>query len=201
MAGTKRPTHLATFRSSDRNVLQIWIAGTQPSCGRHGLMKRRVDAAGLIIHQHRKRVEVSAFEFDQMAAFHDLRRQRMLMSQLLQNFLIRTGTRLSFTDDGQLQICEQYYRKLLWRVDVECPACHGVDLGRQSIDFNSRQIALTFQFRNVDTDAGKFHLRENSNKRRFQCIVQRCEAVFLQAFLKSCCDRRQKAKLAFAAVC
>ena len=120
---------LLALLGAHRNVLQVGVAGAQPSRGRHALVERGMDPAVLGMDQGRQRIEISALELRELAMLQEQGGQRVpggqLLEDVLRGALLAAGRLLR---RGQLELLEEHLAELGAGVDVERPASQPVDV-------------------------------------------------------------------------
>ncbi len=99
----------------------------EPAGRGHGLIERRVNAAGLRMDHRRQRIDVGALELGVLPVLDDLRRQRVHAGEVFEHVHVGAGAGLGALEHRQLLLREQNLLKLLGRADVELPAGELVD--------------------------------------------------------------------------
>ena len=132
--GHKRLPDLLALLAPHRDILKVGVARTQTARRRYGLVKRGVDAASLLVHHLRQRIDVGALQLGDLPVLQDLPRQgatgHVQRGQLVQRLLVgarRPGDPRAALH-WQLQFVEQHGAQLRQRADVERVPGQGLNL-------------------------------------------------------------------------
>ena len=157
---------------ADRDVLQVRVAGREPSRHRDRLVIRGVHAAGLRVDLLGQLLGVGGAELRESPVFQDDARQLVFLREFLEHFLRRGGlARAGLLPDGKALFREQDFLQLLRRVEVERLAG---GLVRLHLEFGEpfREFAALFlqQFA-VDQHAVVLHLEQDRHERLLDLLV------------------------------
>ena len=163
--------NLRAQRSTDGDILKIRVDRGEAPGRRDGLIEGGVQPP-ILPQRGGKRIEIRRFELHQLPVLEDLRRQGMLLRQLLQHFLVGRRACLPPLEDRQLQLLVEDLRQLLVRGGQELLAGHGGDLVQQLIDLHPEVTVQCLEPRDVQRDAGQLHSREHFLERQLQLGVE-----------------------------
>ncbi len=168
---------------ADRDVLQVRVGGREPPGGGHRLVEGGVDAAGLGIHELGQSVDVGRLQLLHRAVVEDPARQLVDERQLLEHVLgggggARLGGLLAAL---QAEPVEEHLAQLHGRVDVELALGENVDLGRERLELGLHLAAHAREELGVDLHAGPLHVGEHENERHLHRLVDRTQALGLEA--------------------
>ncbi len=103
----------ATFGGADRDVLQVGVGRGQPAGDGGGLAEAGMHAAGGRVDHLRQLVGVGVLQLGETAMFEDLLRQRVILGQFFQHFLVGRGAaRGRLLHHRQALLVEQYLGQL-----------------------------------------------------------------------------------------
>ena len=116
--GDKALAYLAAYLGTNRNVLQVRIAGRQPPGAGDSLVERGVYLPSHRIDKGRQSVGIGGFELGHFAPLNDFPRNLVALgSEVFEHFRAGRVTRFSLLPTGQFQFVEQNFLKLLGRAD------------------------------------------------------------------------------------
>ncbi len=111
-------------------------------------------AAGIGIDHARQLVRVSGLQLGQPAVLQQHLRQRVVLRQLAQHFLVgRWRAAGGLAHHRQLHAAEQDLAQLLGRIQVEGLPCQFIGLLLELQHFLAQLVALAAEFRRIDLDA------------------------------------------------
>ena len=120
-----------------------------------------------------QRVHVSGLQLGHFAKFDDLGGQRVLRSQLLQDFR-RGRPRFCLAPSRvglQIQFVKKNLRELRRRIDVELRSRHLPDFFFQAPDFLVHSFGHFFQLFWLDANSGSFHARKHRRQRQIDLFI------------------------------
>ena len=168
------------FLGAHRDVLQVGVAGGEPSRHHRGLREVSMHSAGFRVDHARQLVGVGALEFGQAAVFEQQLGQRVVERQFGEHFLVgRRRAGRGFLLDRQAQFFEQDVGQLLGRGEVEGLAGQFVGLRFEGHDLPAHFVALAGQLLAVDQDAGALHLPDDLAGRHFDIVIDARQAGFV----------------------
>ena len=162
----------AAVLAADRDVLQVRVAGGQPSGGGAALVVAGVHPAGVRVDHFHQLFGVGAAQLGQRAVVQDQARQLVLVGDGFQRVLVGGGLALrGFHYDRQVQLLEQQRLQLLGRVQVELAPgdLEGAGLDRQHP--RGQVAALAAQFVGVDQHAVFLDPGQHLDQRHFDLVV------------------------------
>src|SRR5215467_3967554 len=169
----KRRADLPPQFGSDRNVLQVRIARTEPSRRGHGLADAGVHAPGVGMDQLRQRIDVSGLQLRHFAVLDHFPRHRMPGAQLLQD-LGRRRARFrpsSFRGHAQVQLVEQDLRQLNRRIYVEFRPGQLPDLLLEPPHLLFHGFGKLCERFRIDPHSRPFHFRQHYRQRQLDSFV------------------------------
>jgi hypothetical protein len=131
-----------------------------------------------VLDHLRQLVGVGVLQLGETAMFEDLLRQRVILGQFFQHFLVGRGAaRGRLLHHRQALLVEQYLGQLLGRIQVEGLAGECLRLGFECHDLASEFVALLREGRRVDQYAVAFDAEQHLGDRQFQVAVERFPAA------------------------
>ena len=173
----ERLADAAALGGADRDVLQVRVGRRQTPGDSDRLAIGGVHAP-VGIGTRRQLVAVRRLQLRQPPVLEQHLRQRVVLGQLFQHFLVgrrRAARRL--LDDRQLQLPEQDLADLLRAAEVERLTRQ---FGRLPFEFGDAPGefgALRFQLRAVDQHAGALHFEQHLRDRQFDVLVDRAQLL------------------------
>ena len=167
---------------TDGDVLQVGVAGAEPSRGRHRLVERRVDASCVRIDELGECLDVGAEQFLQAPVFQYFFYDRMSAPQAFERFLVGDIlSRLGFPGlVCDLQPVEQDFSHLFGRGDVEVCSGQCVDLLLDVFQTLAEVRGRLFQCFRVDAHPVSFHVDEHGHQGHFDVAEQGFGSLLLQ---------------------
>ena len=115
LTSRKRRAYLATLVGTNRDVLQVGVATTQPARRGDNLIERAVDPTRLGVHELRQRIDVRAAKLRVLAVLDDQLRQRMQRGELFEHRGVGRGAGLRAFDRLEPNLLKQHFGELLRR--------------------------------------------------------------------------------------
>ena len=157
LLGDERFAHPAPGLGAHRDVLQIGIGRGQPAGDHRRLRIVRVHAAGVRVDHARQLVGVGGLQLGQPAVLQQHLRQRVVLRQLAQHFLVRRRRAAGgLAYHRQLHAAEQDLPQLLGRIQVEGLSSQLIGLLLEQQHFLAQLVALASQLGGIDLDAVAF---------------------------------------------
>jgi hypothetical protein len=180
--GDEALADLAAELGADGDVLQVRVGRRQAAGRRRRLVERRVQAAGPVRDQLGQRVEVGRLQLRVLAPLLDLRDDRVLGADGLEDPRVGREAGLAAALLRQAELVEQDLRKLLRRADRELLAGQVMDLALELCDPRLDLVGDLRQPVRVELQAVALHLDEDVNERQLDLLEQPRQPLLLEPF-------------------
>ena len=174
---------LASLLAAHRDVVQVWLVGTQAAGAGDGLVEGGVNAP-IRCHLCKQTLAVGGAKLLELAVVE----QRVdelgpLVSQLLQCLRVGGEACLRLLHWGEFALLEKDLAQLNGRVEVELPPSDLVHLGHESLALGGEPLVECAQFGDVDRDTCVLHAGEDPHKRVLDVAVQRSHPLCIECRL------------------
>ena len=164
LLGEERPPESAAFLGPDRDVVQVWFLGRQPTRAGDGLMEGGVDPT-VGRDGGEERLAIGRAELLDLAVAKELLDDLVLVTDLLEALGVGRKAGLRLLARLQAELVEQDLAQLRRGVDDEGVTGELVDTLLPPSDLGGQLVEDRSQVVEVDADADDLHLREHPDER------------------------------------